>query len=338
MSHTVEDTAMVASQTTLPVAKVTLKSRLADLLIRNAMVLVILICVIYFTSNNYRFATVGNLQTILISAAPFALIAFGQTLVILSGGIDLSVGSTMALTAMLCALTAKDLHGGIALLLVVAVVAGAAVGIVNGFLVSTLRVTAFVATLATMTAVRGLAYAVGNGAPITGLPSDYGRLANATVLGLQLPVWIAIVGFFVLVFVMRKTAYGTRLYAVGGNPIASAIAGVKVNRVLFSVYLIGGALAGLAGLMLSSRVTSGAPTLASGYELNAIAAVVIGGASLLGGRGTIWGTAIGLLLIQTLNNGLDIMLVPSYFQDVIKGALIAAAVAVDVFVSRRSRE
>lgn len=338
MSHTVEDTAMVASQTTLPVAKVTLKSRLADLLIRNAMVLVILICVIYFTSNNYRFATVGNLQTILISAAPFALIAFGQTLVILSGGIDLSVGSTMALTAMLCALTAKDLHGGIALLLVVAVVAGAAVGIVNGFLVSTLRVTAFVATLATMTAVRGLAYAVGNGAPITGLPSDYGRLANATVLGLQLPVWIMIGGFFVLVFVMRKTAYGTRLYAVGGNPIASAIAGVKVNRVLFSVYLIGGALAGLAGLMLSSRVTSGAPTLASGYELNAIAAVVIGGASLLGGRGTIWGTAIGLLLIQTLNNGLDIMLVPSYFQDVIKGALIAAAVAVDVFVSRRSRE
>jgi len=204
--------------------------------------------------------------------------------------------------------------------------------------VSTLRVTAFVATLATMTAVRGLAYAVGNGAPITGLPSDYGKLANTTVLGLQLPVWIAIVGFFVLVFVMRKTAYGTRLYAVGGNPIASAIAGVKVNRVLFSVYLIGGALAGLAGLMLSSRVTSGAPTLASGYELNAIAAVVIGGASLLGGRGTIWGTAIGLLLIQTLNNGLDIMLVPSYFQDVIKGALIAAAVAVDVFVSRRSRE
>ena len=126
-----------------------------------------------------------------------------------------------------------------------------------------------------------------------------------------------------------------RVYAVGGNRTAAEIAGVRAKRVLFSVYAASGILAGLSGVMLASRVISGPPTLGQGYELDAIAAVVIGGASLLGGRGTVWGTALGLLLIQTLNNGLDILLVPAYWQDVIKGVLIVAAVAVDVWSNRR---
>jgi len=126
-----------------------------------------------------------------------------------------------------------------------------------------------------------------------------------------------------------------RIYAVGGNPVAAQIAGVKTKRILFSVYAISGTLAGLSGVMLASRVISGPPNLGQGYELDAIAAVVIGGASLLGGRGGIWGTALGLLLIQTLNNGLDILIVPAYWQSVIKGVLIVAAVAVDVWSARR---
>jgi ribose transport system permease protein len=134
---------------------------------------------------------------------------------------------------------------------------------------------------------------------------------------------------------MRRTSYGMRVYAVGGNRTAAEIAGVNARRVLFSVYAISGLLAGLSGVMLASRVISGPPTLGSGYELDAIAAVVIGGASLMGGRGTVWGTALGLLLIQTLNNGLDILIVPAYWQSVIKGVLIVAAVAVDVWSVRR---
>lgn len=306
-----------------------------NLLIRNSMVVIMLAATVVFSLSNPRFASVSNLQTILISAAPFALIAFGQTLVILTGGIDLSVGSVISLSAMTSSWMVIEGEASMLTAVAAGLLVGLAVGVVNGTLVALLSVPPFVATLATLTAAAGLAYPVGEGAPIQGLPASYGALANTKVLGFQIPVWIALIGFVVLVLVMRRTAYGTRIYAVGGNPVASQIAGIKVRSVLFSVYLVSGVLAGLSGNLLSSRVQSGAPLLGSGYELAAIAAVVIGGASLYGGRGTVWGTAIGLLLIQTLNNGLDILLIPSYWQQVIVGSLIAAAVAVDVFVTRR---
>jgi ribose transport system permease protein len=144
-----------------------------------------------------------------------------------------------------------------------------------------------------------------------------------------------ILAILVLAFVMKRTNYGLRVYAIGGNRLAAEIAGVRSRNILFSVYAISGVLAGLSGLMLASRVITGAPNLGQGYELDAIAAVVIGGASLMGGRGTIWGTAIGLLLIQTINNGLDLLLVPAYWQNVIKGVIIVAAVGVDVWAARR---
>lgn len=304
------------------------------LAIKNAMVIVMMVIAIYFFIVSPRFLTVDNLQTILIAAAPFALIAFGQTLVILTGGIDLSVGSVIALSAMVGSLIAVNTHQ-IWLALVGAIAVGVVVGSVNGFLVSVLRVPPFVATLGMLTTASGFAYVVGGGAPINGVPREYGVFANTKIIGLQLPVIIMVIGFIVLAVIMRKTTYGIKVYAVGGNQTAAQIAGIKVPAVLFSVYAISGALAGLSGLLLSSRVISGMPTLGDGYELDAIAAVVIGGASLMGGRGTLWGTAIGLLLIQTLNNGLDILLVPAYWQSVIKGALIIAAVAVDVYVNKK---
>jgi ribose transport system permease protein len=148
-------------------------------------------------------------------------------------------------------------------------------------------------------------------------------------------VLVMIVGIIVLGAVMRRTTYGMRIYAVGGNRNAAEIAGINAKNVLFSVYALSGLLAGISGVMLASRVISGPPNLGQGYELDAIAAVVIGGASLMGGRGTIWGTVLGLFIIQTLNNGLDILVVPAYWQDVIKGVLIVAAVAVDVWSTRR---
>ncbi len=306
-----------------------------DQLIRHAMVWVMLLIIAYFSYRSARFGTPDNLQTIAIAAAPFALIALGQTLVILTGGIDLSVGSVIALSAMAAAATVKDHPERLWLSLVVAMLVGLAAGAINGFLVSKVNVPPFIATLGMLTTASGLAYVVGQGAPINGLPQNFGEIANNQILGLQIPVIVMIVGILALALIMKRTSYGMRVYAVGGNPVAAQIAGVKTTRILFSVYALSGLLAGLSGVMLASRVISGPPNLGQGYELDAIAAVVIGGASLLGGRGSILGTALGLFLIQTLNNGLDILLVPAYWQSVIKGTLIVAAVTVDVWSSKR---
>lgn len=308
-----------------------------DRLMRNSMLIVMLLVIAYFSYRSARFGTVDNLGTILIAAAPFALIALGQTLVILTGGIDLSVGSVIAVSGMSSAWVAVNHPGQVWMTVGTALLVGLMVGSINGFLVSKVNVPPFIATLGMLTAGSGMAYAIGGGAPINGLPKEFGTIANTEVLGLKIPVLVMIVGILVSAVVMRRTSYGMRVYAVGGNRVAAEIAGVKASRTLFSVYAISGVLAGLSGVMLASRVISGAPTLGKGYELDAIAAVVIGGASLMGGRGTIWGTALGLFLIQTLNNGLDILTVPAYWQSVIKGVLIVSAVGVDVWSSHRRR-
>lgn len=308
-----------------------------ELVIRYSMVVVMLLIIGFFMTQSSRFATMGNFTNILVAAAPFALIAIGQTLVILTGGIDLSVGSVIAVSAMAGAFVAKANPDHVWLALVVAIVVGALAGSINGVVVSLLNVPPFIATLGMLTFASGLAYAIGGGAPINNVPSDYGAFANTRLIGFTVPVILMVVGIIGFGLMMRRTSYGLRIYAVGGNRQAAEIAGVKTGRIVFSVYVISGALAGISGLLLSSRVISGSPSLGQSYELDAIAAVVIGGASLMGGRGSIWGTALGLFLIQTLNNGLDIMTVPSFWQDVIKGVLIVAAVAVDVWASKRRR-
>ncbi|WP_205706387.1 ABC transporter permease, partial [Kineococcus indalonis] len=302
---------------------------------RRAMLIVMLLVIAFFSYRSLRFSSPENLQSILVAAAPFALIALGQTLVILTGGIDLSVGSVIAVAGMTGAVVAKANPGQVWLTVLAAMAVGLLAGAVNGVLVSRVDVPPFIATLGMLTAGSGVAYVIGGGAPVNGLPAEFGRIANTEVLGLQVPVIVMILGIVALGVAMRRTSYGMRVYAVGGNRVAAEIAGVNARRTLFSVYAVSGLLAGLSGVMLASRVISGPPNLGQGYELDAIAAVVIGGASLMGGRGTVWGTALGLLLIQTLNNGLDLLLVPTYWQDVIKGVLIVAAVAVDVWSVKR---
>ncbi|MBD8044535.1 ABC transporter permease [Arthrobacter sp. Sa2BUA2] len=308
-----------------------------QLLIDHAMVVVMVLVICFFLYRSARFGTPENLATILIAAAPFALIALGQTLVILTGGIDLSVGSVIAASAMAGALTAKSNPDQVWLALLVAVAVGLLAGVINGLVVAYMKVPPFIATLGMMTLASGIAYVIGNGAPINGLPNSFGSFANTEILGVKIPVILMIVSIIGLGVIMKRTSYGMRVYAVGGNRLAAEIAGVNSSRILLSVYAISGVLAGLSGIMIASRVISGAPNLGSGYELDAIAAVVIGGASLMGGRGSIWGTALGLLLIQTLNNGFDLLVVPAYWQDVMKGILIVAAVAVDVWASKHRK-
>jgi ribose transport system permease protein len=328
-------TTTVVSPTTGEPVRLFSREWFAGVVLRYSMVIVMLLVIAYFSYRSARFSTVENVITILVAAAPFALIALGQTLVILTGGIDLSVGSVIAVSAMAGAATAKANPGQVWMTVLVAMLVGLAVGCVNGILVSRINVPPFIATLGTLTAGSGMAYVIGGGAPINGLPAEFGSIANTKILGLQIPVVLMLLGIIALAVVMKRTTYGMRVYAVGGNRSAAEIAGINAKNVLFSVYAFSGLLAGISGVMLASRVISGPPNLGQGYELDAIAAVVIGGASLMGGRGTIWGTALGLLMIQTLNNGLDILVVPAYWQDVIKGVLIVAAVAVDVWSSRR---
>ena len=308
---------------------------LRDQLIRNSMVIVLLLVIAYFSYRSARFATPDNCMTILVAAAPFALVALGQTFVILTGGIDLSVGSVIAVSAMTAASTVRATRSCSGCRSARQDRADCRRRDQRFLVVSKLGVPPFVATLGMLTA--GLRPRLCHRRRRTHQrpAGECGKIANTEILGAADPGAHHDRRLRHSYLVHARTSFGLRVYAVGGNRTAAEVAGVKSGQILFSVYVLSGALAGLSGVMLSSRVISGPPNLGQGYELAAIAAVVIGGASLLGGRGIIWGTLLGLLLIQTLNNGLDILVVPAYWQKVINGVLIVAAVAVDVWATRR---
>ncbi|KUM03353.1 ribose ABC transporter permease [Chromobacterium subtsugae] len=276
------------------------------------------------------FLTVNNLLNVMRQVSINALIAFGMTLVILLGGIDLSVGSILALSSVL---TASLLQAGVDPMLatLLGILAGAAMGLFNGLVISKGKVAPFIATLATMTILRGLALVFSNGSPITGFDSElFSMLGGGYIAGLvPVPVaWMLILfaGFW---FLLKKTVFGRHLYATGGNEEAARLSGVKVDRVKLWVYTASGAMSAMAGVVLTSRLNSAQPTAGAGYELDAIAAVVLGGTSLTGGRGWIFGTLIGALLIGVLNNGLNLLGVSSFYQQVIKGAVILLAVLLD---------
>ncbi|WP_293932063.1 ribose ABC transporter permease [Iodobacter sp.] len=276
------------------------------------------------------FLTVNNLLNVLRQVSINALIAFGMTFVILLGGIDLSVGAVLALSSIaIASMMAAGMDPIIATLC--GVLAGAALGAVNGLIISRGKVAPFIATLGTMTVFRGLALVASDGRPITGFNSDFfamlggGYIANL----IPVPVITTTLAFVALWFVLKKTVFGRHVYAVGGNEEASLISGVKVNRVKLWVYTLSGGLSALAGIILTSRLNSAQPNAGMGYELDAIAAVVLGGTSLSGGRGWIVGTLIGAVLIGVLNNGLNLLSVSSFYQQVIKGSVILLAVLLD---------
>jgi ribose transport system permease protein len=304
-----------------------------------AMAIVLILIVFMFTILSPRFATVSNGQTILELASVLALLAIGQTFVILTGGIDLSVGSVVALTGVVAA---KIVQGNPDMF-VPAVVGGVGVGLIcgliNGTLVARFRVPSFIVTLGMMTSASGLAYYISNGSPVSNLPKNYLAISTVNLASeggfqLKIPVVLMVIAFAIAWLILTRTAYGMRVYAVGGNSMASRIAGVRVNWVLVSAYAVSGTLAGIAGVILAARVTAGIPATGTGYELDSIAAVVVGGASLSGGVGTIGGTALGLFLIQTLNNGFDMLNISSFVQKIIKGALIVGA----VYLTSRRRD
>ena len=293
--------------------------------------LVILMAVITIINSN--FLTANNLLNLLLQVTSNALIAFGMTFVILTGGIDLSVGSILALSS---ALTAGLLGSGmpVTLAILISLILGCILGMINGLLISYGKLAPFIVTLATMTIFRGATLVYTNGNPITKGLSDtflFQFLGQGYIIGIPFPVIIMFIVFIVLYVLLHKTAFGKSVYAIGGNEKAAYISGVKLNKVKIIIYSISGIMASISGLIITSRLSSAQPTAGASYEMDAIAAVVLGGTSLSGGKGRILGTLIGALIIGVLNNGLNIIGVSAFWQQVVKGVVILIAVLIDRF-------
>jgi ribose transport system permease protein len=274
------------------------------------------------------FFTTGNLSNVMRQNAFTAIIAAGMTFVILTGGIDLSVGSVVALAGVVCA----DLlaHGApVASGVLAGIAVGGLVGMVNAVGVTALRIPPFVVTLATMLVVRGAAYKYTDARTITGLPESFSALSGNMVTAI-----LMIVVFILSWTTLMRTPFGRHVYATGGNVDAAWLSGVRVTRVQFSVYALCGLASGIAGVLVASRLAAGYPRAGELYELDAIAAVVVGGTSLFGGRGSIWGTLAGAFFIGVLNNGLNLFRVSPYDQMIVKGAVLLAAASLDRWRSR----
>lgn len=290
--------------------------------------LVIITVILGLLSEN--FFTLNNILNLLRQVSVNALIAFGMTFVILTAGIDLSVGSLLALGS---ALTAGLLTSGMdpMLAVLIGLLIGLALGAVNGLIITKGKVAPFIATLATMTIFRGATLVYTDGKPITGLSDSFTfqMIGKGYVFGIPFPAILMLVIFAILFFILRNTVFGRQVYAIGGNEEASTLSGIKADRVKIWVYSLTGMLSVLAGIIITSRLNSAQPTAGSMYELDAIAAVVIGGTSLAGGRGRIVGTLIGALIIGVIDNGLNLLNVSSFYQQIVKGGVILLAVLLD---------
>lgn len=292
--------------------------------------LVLFSIVISFLSD--RFLTMSNLLNVFRQTSVNAIIAVGMTFVILTGGIDLSVGSIFAFSgAVAAALVAAGQHPIIALC--GALLIGGLIGFCNGFIISKGKLQPFIVTLATMTIFRGLTLVFTNGKPISSGFDEYGemfsKIGSGYIFGIPNPIIIMILVVGIGYFILKHTTIGRYVYAIGGNEDATKLSGININKVKLFTYGISGLLAALAGIIITSRLSSAQPTAGSGYELDAIAAVVLGGTSLAGGVGSVIGTIVGAFIIGILNNALNLLSVTSYYQLLAKGLVILIAVLID---------
>jgi len=301
----------------------------SDLVRKYGLILALLIAVVILSIISDAFLTFNNLMNVLRQVSIIGILAVGMTLVILTAGIDLSIGSLMAVSAVIAASIVAQNPDAVFPALVAGIAATSLLGGVSGTMSTKLNVAPFIATLAMMTIARGIALIYTNGRPITIVSEPFKYLGQGYIGPVPVPVVIFALVTAIFSFVLYKTKFGRYIYAVGGNENAAHVSGIRVHRVKIWVYIINGALAGLAGILLASRISSGQPNSGLGYELDAIAAVVIGGTSLFGGRGSILGTIVGVLIIGVINNGLNLLNVSSYWQQIIKGLIIAGAVIMD---------
>ncbi|SOE21115.1 monosaccharide ABC transporter membrane protein, CUT2 family [Spirosomataceae bacterium TFI 002] len=286
-----------------------------------------------------KFMTGTNLWNVLRQISVNVCISVGMTLVILMAGIDLSVGSVLAFSSVVCAGLLKygvaiepfGVHMGFTVLgaVLAALIVGAVFGLLNGWFITKFSVPPFVATLAMLTIARGATMLYSQGIPISNLGANFEFIGSGWFLGIPVPVWISIVVVILMIFITKKTSFGRHIYAIGGNEKAALLSGINVNAVKLKVYGIAGTMAAIGGILVTSRLNSAQPNAGVSYELDSIAAVVIGGTSLSGGVGTVAGTVIGAVIIGVLNNGLVLLDVSPFWQQVVKGGVILLAVIID---------
>jgi erythritol transport system permease protein len=319
-------------------------ARAALVLLRGRTLIVLILLVIFFSAISSEYLTQSNLILMTKHVAINAILAIGVTFVILTGGIDLSVGSIAGLGSMIAggllfkglAVPGGTLFFSVAVVIVVGIAVGALVGTVNGLLVTRFKVAPFIATLGMLYVARGAAQLLSNGGTFpdlagTGAHGNTGFhvIGVDSLLGIPVAVWIMVLVAAAAIVVTTKTPFGRRVFAVGGNERAAVLAGIRVNRVKIAVYVISGCCAALAGLLLTSELGAAYPDTATTYELNAIAAAVLGGTALAGGRGTIIGTVMGAFVIGFLSDGLVLVGVSTFWQSVVKGAVIIVAVVTE---------
>ena len=284
---------------------------------------------ILFSFMNSNFLTSTNIMNIVLQVSIIAITAFGMTYVLLLGDIDLSVGSTIALIGTLAALA---LLWGLPFYLAIsiALLLSIAVGFINGSLTALAGIPSFIVTVATMGIFRGIAYIITDGKPEMIMDDVFLELGNGDIFSIPNPIWVLLILLLVNHFILSKTTFGRKIYITGGNKEAAVYSGINVKKLKIQVFMITALMAGISGLLLASRLYSGQPSTAQGYELDAIASAVLGGTSLNGGHGTIIGTMIGALIIGVINNGMNLMNIPYFYQLVVKGLVILLAVYIDV--------
>lgn len=303
-----------------------------------SLIALLLLCIVLSFLTD-RFFTAENGLNVLRQVAVNACIATGMTLIVLTAGIDLSVGSALALCGAVTAgifkngleFASADLYIGFTVLgaILSGLLLGALLGWFNGFTVTKFNVPPFVATLAMLTIARGFTMLYTKGHPISNLGKDFAFIGAGSFIGIPIPVWIAVVVVLIAVFITQKTKLGRYIYAIGGNEQAAKLSGINIKKVKMTVYAMAGALAALGGIIVTARLDSAQPNAGISYELDAIAAVVIGGTSLSGGKGSVWGTVMGAIIIGVLNNGLVLLNVSPFWQQVVKGGVILLAVIID---------
>lgn len=312
------------------------KANLSNIYRKYGTVIALFVLVLIISIMNSKFLSMYNILNVFRQVSINGLIAFGMTFVILTGGIDLSVGAILALTGMVLGLmVASGTPDLIAIPLVLLL--GALLGWFNGVLISKVKLQAFIVTLATMTMFSGITMIISDGIPAMGITKNSPLLnffSQGDILGIPFPMIVLLVVFGLLLILLQKTVFGRGVYAIGGNEEVARLSSLPTDRIKTSVYIISGVMSALAGVILTSRLSSSQPTAGAGFELDAIAAVVIGGTSLAGGKGRLFGTLIGVLIIGVLNNGLNIIGVSAFYQQFIKGLVILLAVILDRKSSR----
>lgn len=288
----------------------------------------LLVEIIVFSIMSPNFLTLVNFKNIGLYASIVGCVACSVTFINISGMIDISVGSQIAVVGMVAAIVSGK-GGNWLVTTICALLTGISLGAVNGFFITVLKLNAFITTIATMQSFRGLAYLLSDGMSLTISNSAYKFIGRGYVLGIPMSLLIMLICYVVFHFISKYTVLGRNVYMIGGNPQASFLAGIKVNSLRFKLYLINGFMCGVSGVLLSSQTGAGIPNAAANYNMTALSAVILGGAALTGGKGTILGTFLGSMVLAVLQNGMNMLSVGAYWQDIIIGAVLILSVSID---------